>query len=348
MDSRSNTAKGQPRRFISGHNVRLPRKQTLALPEEECGCGCGLLSGFYAETRTSAGKHKGAPRAYLPGHSSQRSLAAAQEWDAHYCECGCGELTNPTDATRIRRGDVRGKPRRFLNGHSRFRTVERMFHPEEGFYSIDTVTGCWVWLRNKDGRGYGVFQRKRKHIVAHRAFYEEAKGPIPSGLVIDHTCFNPSCVNPDHLEAVTNKENVRRGRLCYATLGIPPVGDLVDWLLESYAGAEGSYVIHKPTGCWIWLGRRTAQHYGVIYHGNNSLRAHRVLYEEHVGPIPPRLVLDHLCGLPICVCPAHLEPVTRAENSRRRQVYPGGKLNLLLSIADSARSNSSSVAAFTN
>lgn len=47
--------------------------------------------------------------------------------------------------------------------------------------------------------------------MAHRVSHVLYKGPIPNGLVIDHLCRNPSCVNPDHLEAVTQKENVHRG-----------------------------------------------------------------------------------------------------------------------------------------
>ena len=50
-----------------------------------------------------------------------------------------------------------------------------------------------------------------KPVVAHRAIYEWKRGPIPDGMKLDHLCRNPSCVNPDHLEIVTQCENVRRG-----------------------------------------------------------------------------------------------------------------------------------------
>lgn len=49
-----------------------------------------------------------------------------------------------------------------------------------------------------------------KFIAAYKWFYENAKGPVPEGLELDHLCGVPGCVNPDHLEAVTGKENVQR------------------------------------------------------------------------------------------------------------------------------------------
>lgn len=78
--------------------------------------------------------------------------------------------------------------------------------------------GCWVWTGScfggnvgKNGVRYGRISRDGKQIAVHRASYEAHVGPIPAGLVIDHLCRNTFCINPAHLEAVTQQENVLRG-----------------------------------------------------------------------------------------------------------------------------------------
>lgn len=74
--------------------------------------------------------------------------------------------------------------------------------------------GCWEWMAGKFRTGYGGFyvDRERWMVKAHRFAYEELIGPIPDDLVLDHLCRNILCVNPDHLEAVTQVENLRRGQ----------------------------------------------------------------------------------------------------------------------------------------
>lgn len=76
------------------------------------------------------------------------------------------------------------------------------------------TTGCWLWIAAQDGRGYGVVQNtlgQKQLSKAHRVIYRSLIGPIPEDLTLDHLCKTTICVNPDHLEPVTHRENVLRG-----------------------------------------------------------------------------------------------------------------------------------------
>jgi hypothetical protein len=78
--------------------------------------------------------------------------------------------------------------------------------------------------------------------------------------------------------------------------------------------------VEKTDGCWIWRGAVSSTGYGTVSRKlptRHKLPAHRVAYEQMVGPIPEELEIDHLCRNKLCVNPAHLEPVLHAENVRR-------------------------------
>ena len=80
---------------------------------------------------------------------------------------------------------------------------------------IDKSGICWEWTASKNNKGYGLFgigtsRLDNVKMLSHRISYMIKKGDIPEGLHIDHLCRNITCVNPDHLEAVTQRVNNQR------------------------------------------------------------------------------------------------------------------------------------------
>ncbi len=103
--------------------------------------------------------------------------------------------------------DFKSPSTQWVSARERF---ERLYIPEPN-------TGCWIWIGVCEKKGYGHFKFAGRTLKAHRVSYEIYKGPIPHGLQIDHLCRVRCCVNPDHLEAVTCWENIRRGDTGKAT-----------------------------------------------------------------------------------------------------------------------------------
>lgn len=85
--------------------------------------------------------------------------------------------------------------------------------PEERFFEkVEFTDTCWLWNRSLNHSGYGKFSVTRSRwVLAYRWAYEYVVGPVPGGLVLDHLCRTPRCVNPAHLEPVSTRINNLRG-----------------------------------------------------------------------------------------------------------------------------------------
>lgn len=125
-------------------------------------------------------------------------MTARKTVEASTCECGCGRETTVYN----------GRPRHFVSGHAGRRPADERFWEKVQRAGDDE---CWPWLGFRNYLGYGSFWDGSRKVPAYRFAYMLRHGTIPDGAVLDHLCRNPSCVNPNHLEAVSHRENIKRG-----------------------------------------------------------------------------------------------------------------------------------------
>lgn len=91
--------------------------------------------------------------------------------------------------------------------YTEMQTIEKVLQRVEAV----TESGCMIWMGALNDKGYGLVYRNERSLRVHRLVYSYFKGAIPAGLGLDHLCRVRCCVNPDHLEPVTQRVNVLRG-----------------------------------------------------------------------------------------------------------------------------------------
>jgi len=95
-------------------------------------------------------------------------------------------------------------------------TIERRPLWDRFWAKVRFTGACWEWTGSTTPGGYGHIGaggHDGQTLLAHRVAYQLLVGPISTGLTLDHLCRNRRCVNPDHLEPVTGRENTTRGRV---------------------------------------------------------------------------------------------------------------------------------------
>jgi hypothetical protein len=94
--------------------------------------------------------------------------------------------------------------------------------------SPEPTTGCWIWTGTHNSNGYGKIRVDRRMSLTHRVAYSIFVGPLLDGMDIDHTCRNRACVNPDHLEQISHRDNTVRRNAVRTTCPRGHVYDKID------------------------------------------------------------------------------------------------------------------------
>lgn len=128
--------------------------------------------------------------------------------------------------------------------------------PDTFWPRVDRSGECWLWMGSRSAAGYGRITIAQRQYFTHRLAYEVLVGPIPEGLEIDHLCRVTACLNPEHLEAVTHRENILRSTAPMAALAIRTACS------RGHEYADGSFIIRRGARECVICRRAAANEYG--------------------------------------------------------------------------------------
>lgn len=165
--------KGEPNRFLHGHNTALTDPKMPGKEEIE-----GYREAWLRE---------------------RPNIPFGQCW------CGCGSLTTRPKNTYRAIGYLKGQPMRYVSGHNTPGALDRDYVEEDRGFD----TPCWVWQGYVLPTGYALKRVAYVRKTAHKFYYEQANGSVPDGHHIHHLCRVKHCVNPSHMVTMDGSEHMR-------------------------------------------------------------------------------------------------------------------------------------------
>lgn len=235
--------------FVRGHHWKTRAAAAVIEPPNPgglCMCGCGRPTPIATVTIHAQRKLKGFPVRFFPHHGYVKHRGVKGPNPSGICMCGCGERTAIAKYTNPKKGAVKGEPMAYIHNHKQTAGRKR---PEDGYTIEDRGfdSPCWIWLRSRDKHGYGYFGNGGRRLLAHRYFYLTFRGPLSGGLEVHHRCHVTSCVNPDHLEAVTSLINNREKKIKRLTMEKARVIRQLHWWGASIASIARTFKVTAPT-----------------------------------------------------------------------------------------------------